>query len=405
MTTYTIILLISTCLLPAQAQAPPGTQPKTLTLQQAFSLLRTPAASAREFYGTHQRLAAVEVIRKHPEVSPGEITDFLAVVLSDRNILCREAVLELACERADDSAALRIVTLLRILGAEYFGVKPISKPAKYADTRIVDQITMEAFTRRYSAVLAGRMSDQRPLMELFYHWLMIQQRSQKSPRLAAKICTAVTKLSVPIELRREYVLKILENYNYWPQVTPEMAALVDADMLPRLRDVVRRSIGNPDGFPRAVALLLADRADLDSLPVVSQAEALLGGEGFLKGRRPEEIAESCSWRIRIQHPPETLLVWLSQGPSESEVGRISQLTRIWIMERALASGLDKDEIREAALKYADQYAKAGYPLNAELPVFKRRAIKLGILRLDDLPEVKSLPKTRDRCQEETSGGR
>lgn len=373
-----------------------GEPPTVGSVVEAMVVLRKPATTALEY--RHSRTighaGAMALLRSSPHVRPEELVDLLEIVLPDRNNPSVLYILELACERADDGGALRIIELMRSYGKEYFGLEPVSKPAKFVDTRAVDDTVMYAFVRKPARILAGPMRDSRPLMKLFYDWLMMQQQVGTHMRRASDIFMACITLPVPVEVRREYALKLLDNYRIMQTVPPEMAELIEDSMLPRLRSFIKRSVKDPDSFPPAAARLLADRGDLEVLPIMNQAETAMWGNEVLEGRKPEDIPGSCSWRIRIQHPPDSLLDWLAKGPSDSIEGRISQDTRRWIMERAVERGLEKEKIREATLQYARKYYKAGRPHNMELPSFKHRAIELGILRADDLPEIKLPPPAR-----------
>jgi hypothetical protein len=259
-------------------------------------------------------------------------------------------------------------------------------------TIALDDTVMRAFLRR-SKALARQMHDPKPLMDLFYDWLMVQQSVKwKYMRRAGDIVTTLITLPVPLELRREYALKLIDNYRIMSTFPPAMLELIDDSMLPHMRSLVQQSLDDPETLPLAVARYLADRGDLEVFPVLSQIETKRIGPKLLRGHKPEELSGTLSWRIKVQHPPETLLNWLAMGPSSDIYDHyIGQDARTWLMERAIELGLDKQAIREAVLTYARRYFPAGHPHNMELRTVKLRAIELGVLQPSDLPEIK-LPR-------------
>ena len=392
MRTQAVLVMLLALMLAAVLQGQPTSQPATLTVKQAQYLLRRPATSAREYYGLNSRQWAVEVLSNSSVITPGDLSGLLADVLPNRDIPSRELILELACERADASAAQQIIESMHTLIEEYIGAREVSHSAKFVQTRLVDQIVVDAFVQKHSKTLAAKMSDQRPLLETFYTCLLTEKMGQY-PQLGGGMCKTIATMPARLELRREYVLRLLQNYDFGMHGIPdEIAELCDTTMLPQLRQVVQQSIGNPDAFPYEIARLLADRGDLGALSVMNQAEASLCEEGYLQGHSPEEVAGTCSWRIRIQHPPTTILDWLRRGPFTSGLEYISQNTRIWMITRALELGVGAEDIRTAALQYANQYYEAGHPYRSELPMFKKTGIELSTLHQDDLPNV-ALPRS------------
>lgn len=365
--------------------APVSSSP--LTTDQAKYLLRRPAGSSREFYDERARVLALRVLTEADDVSPHEFVDLAEVAIRNRNIVCRHKILQLACQRADDEGALRIVELMREFGGEYFRSQSVGDPAKYADSKVLDHILMIEFLRVYSKVLATHMSDPGDLAQMFLDWLVVNEQSQRQPELGVEVCHAIAQLPAAVELRREWALRVLETCKRGTQPPDEIFNLVDEQMLPALRDLVEQSRNHPERFPVNVARYLADRGDLEILPTLKEVERLSFPAELRQGREPEELPCTLSWRIRAQNPKEDMLIWLAKGPSESVTERIGQAERVWLIRRAVAMGLARQEIRQAAIQYATSYLNAGHPWRMELPEFKAVAISLGVLAVDDLPEI------------------
>lgn len=359
----------------------------SLTPQQALDILGKPATSEAEYVRADARIQALQVLRQAPDVAPLALAETLERALSNRDNPSRLGLLELACARADTATAPIVVAAVNRFGEEYIGITPISVSPKLDQGKVLDSAIMKEFLAKQAGILAEHMSDKRPLFEMFYGWVLHKEIRRSLP-LGGEICRAIATVPAPVSLRREFVTKIFDNYDFWGHGVPEeLVEVLDEPLWERLRTQVTDWQNGPRPFPDAVAQLLADRGDLKVLPAMNKIEKTRFSGEVLKGREPEEVPCTLSWRIRVQNPPTNLLVWLAKGPPESPSDRIDQNDRMWMIRRAVELGLDRERIRQAVLQYAELYQKAGKRPSMELPSVKRVAVDLGILKPDDLPTV------------------
>lgn len=100
---------------------------------------------------------------------------------------------------------------------------------------------------------------------------------------------------------------------------------------------------------------------------------------------PEGMIRWYIWQIENQHPPIKLLEHIRGGE------RLAADSRVWAVERALDHGIDQGKIRDAILEHAKAHAAEFPVLRFELIRLKQRALELGVLNANDLPEIELPP--------------
>lgn len=217
--------------------------------------------------------------------------------------------------------------------------------------------------------------------------LLLEQAMLKTggPGLGSDAWRVFAASPAPIEYRRAAAETIIAAQPGvgWPSSV--LAGVLDASSFPKLRKLVRAS-SDPKTFHYGAAGALAYQGDLEILP---DLEALrpafkahsVNAEGFLIG---------SIWRINIQHPPSKLLEYISSTESLIITGQ----HRKWAIRRAVELSLPKPKIRQAILTHISKVkpiTKGEWTIHPGVSEIKKLGLDLGVLRPDDLPDVKLPP--------------
>jgi hypothetical protein len=195
----------------------------------------------------------------------------------------------------------------------------------------------------------------------------------------------IVQSGAPKALRREIGIEIVTGLPRSEGVSPALGKLLDEEAFPRLRELVRAS-DKPSNFHFGAAAALAHLGD-DGI-----RDTLLARRAAWSTTDPKAAAilEYFVWQIDVQHPSTKLLDAIGAAH------RNSSSARTWALHRALELGLDRTALRSAVLAYADTVQpkivrgrdgreRKWYP---DLSGLKQEALDLGVLKPEDLPEVK-----------------
>jgi len=207
-----------------------------------------------------------------------------------------------------------------------------------------------------------------------------------APRAGAQAYHLIYRSRAPIERRRAAAEAIVAAHRKAQSHHPLVLKLLDRASFPRLRELVNRS-EDPHSFHYGAASALAHLGDVqikDRLKQLSEkftpVKRNLGG-----------ILQYFAWQIEVQDPAAKLLDFIASTERLESVG-----SRAWAIRRAVELGIPKENIREALLEHASKVEPKEFRQQSGrvvkvwpgLPTLKAEGIELGILRADDLPEVK-----------------
>lgn len=187
----------------------------------------------------------------------------------------------------------------------------------------------------------------------------------------------IAESPAPIETRRVYAMRILQDQRKSAAFGGPIRKLLDASMFPALRALVREST-DPNKFHFAASSVLAHYGDLEIVATLENARPALRAVHV----NSEGIVILHLWKIAVQNPPSELLAYIA-SPPEIGVER-----RLWAIRRADEVGFPKSEIREAILSHATLIQPDGNGIrHGLLSSIKRVGLELAILRASDLPGI------------------
>ena len=120
---------------------------------------------------------------------------------------------------------------------------------------------------------------------------------------------------------------------------------------------------------------LVELGDMASVPLLKERAAALG-----KMEQYTMTGDGMIWRIEAHHNPQMLLDFLR---SDQWFGFNS---RDWALEKAVAIGVPKEQIRSALIAHAAHKDKNRW-FKGELAGLKKQAIRLGVFHGDELPDI------------------
>ncbi len=327
----------------------------------------------------------VDSIREHMAVGDFSAWQRLRVIIDDpeRPVPARRALLEVAAAKADQRIALGVLGLAR----EWVAALPHAKGDEIVsgDNELGRKLVL--LHRFLDLLEEGPLADHlgaRPetldlLREVVTETFIDPQKGVRATRLIASS-------GAPLELRRATAEAIIAAHGRGTQPPLALIRLLDSSSLPKLRALVRQS-NDPDSFHFGAAAALAHLGDREILPDLEAARPSLRK----KHVNIENYVVYYIWQINVQHPAAKLLEYIA---SAEDIGRARP--RMWAVRRALELGLDREKIRAAVLEHASKVEPKEFRQQTgrvvevwpSLSTIKAEAIELGVLRADDLPEVK-----------------
>jgi hypothetical protein len=316
------------------------------------------------------------------ESAPGdpEVMHSLLVIALDENrsALVSFPAISVLCQKADQGWADRLVAAMHERAAIMANV-----PFKRSDTVHGNMAgLLGTFVEDCAEQLLPKLSNARPMFDVLSAYSMLDPRWLELPT-KQKALRVIATANVDLAIRREYALKLIKVMPRDP--APDgFEKLFSQEDIPVLRSIAVASRREPTAFNYGAAGLLAHLGDEGTLPAL---RAFL--QSYAKGKpTPEGMILWYIWQIENQHPPSKLLVHIKSGE------RFAADSRVWAMERALDYKIDKTKIREAILEHAREHVDDHSSFRFELYGLKQRAMKLGVLQENDLPNVKA-PSTHE----------
>ncbi len=309
------------------------------------------------------------------DVAAGE--RLLAIAANDDvHVAVRAKGLELACEKANRTLAEEIVALVGKWASE-LDVRQLRPTEKTASDKCIaaKSSLLFAFATKCPQSLEGVLGAPEPLLDVL---TVIATRSWCSLEAKAASLKAIAENPAPIEVRRQYALRIVDEKRASTQLPHIVLGLLNRDVSPRLREFLRTS-EDPETFHFAAAAALAHLGDQET---AKELEKLLP-RFRERGANAAGILTSYLWQIEIQHPPQRLLQYIGSGTDLAAPQR-----RLWAIRRAVEVNPDKEAIRRAVLAHAEKIQADKRP---SLTSIKSLAQSLGVLREKDLPDVKTVP--------------
>lgn len=245
------------------------------------------------------------------------------------------------------------------------------------ETLILHQTMIRHFMGNYAALAEGVLEDQRPLLALMQR---IATSDVPHPAAHKMAIRAIALNPAPREARQEVLLSVVER-RPGGTMCDEAYSLFDASTFPKLRSIFR-ALWRSGEVHFLAARLLAYGGDQEILPDLRASLPRLRERSANLAAR----LESDIWWIEIQHPPSQLIEYIAS----TEGG----YSRTWAIERAVALGMPMEEVRKAILSHAEKLGPArDKRILRGLRPLKSAGIRLGVLRANDLPDVK-LPDKR-----------
>lgn len=297
-------------------------------------------------------------------------------------LVVRIEVLRVAIDKADSQIASDMLSLFAAWGNQLAMVQSDAEHSQ-VDTAVTARMTLVSYfipllsRPPWNHWIAGK-EETLDLLQM----LIIRNGCSLQTKQAA--LDALASSPAPIKTRRAYALKIITEERQWGTIPWPLLKLLDRSVFPSLRKLVRKS-NDPEKFHFAAAATLSHLGDPE---IVSDLEVLR--PVFLqKHVNIEGMLMYYLWQIDVQNPPSKLLEYVS-----STEWLILADRRMWAIRRAVELGLPKAEIRQAILTHAKQVKPTGkYGIRPGLASIKKLGLELGILRPDDLSDVK-IPETK-----------
>lgn len=283
--------------------------------------------------------------------------------------------LPILCEKADAKNAEEIIQMITEQMKD-LKTRPLTNKDR---TNAGASALVNTFVDQGAPLLITTLDDVRPLFSV-----LIECTTCRPPVLRASVKQRawwlIADADVVLEIRKEYALKLMEAMRRNHLCPDRFKRLFGKEDIPMLRRLIRAPNNTPSTFCMWAADILAHLGDEGSIPDV-RAFILAHPIGPAP---PEEQVKAYSFRIELQHPPAKLLDFISGGVWNG-------WSRVWAMERALDYKIDKARIRDAILEHAKEHVDDHPTFRFELYRLKQRAIKLGVLQENDLPNVKAPP--------------
>lgn len=224
-------------------------------------------------------------------------------------------------------------------------------------------------------------------LESHFQWVLTDQRPLLEIWAGTKNARCIADSPAPIVQRREAALSLIRKFPNESVPYDHLIPLLDESTLPVLRALVRAS-DDPLAFHFHATATLAYLGDQEILPDLRSRV-----DSFSQSPNAASYVKQSIWLIEIQHPPSKLLNYIS---SLDDLNLHFHARRRTIIRLAIERGITKSQIRQAMLEFAGQYSQLGRsPRYRMLQDMKETGLKLGILQLDDLPQVSEPPVNRN----------
>jgi len=334
-----------------------------------------------EFSGTPEAASPhVQVIRKEMATGNFELWLRLRKIVQQGDVAAT-LVFDVALEKADRRIALDMLGLVD----QWYGesTRPTTRTQLSMAGRFVERLADPTWA---------------PLVEDDPRVLKLLERAALATccpvdmTMEPNALRALNISGAPVEQRRAIAERMIANKRSGTWLSDDLLRLLDRSSLPRLRELLRESVKTPRQIHLGAAAALAHLGDTEILP---DLEAVRPDLRAIHKNFEALVVEDIK-KIEVQNPPSRLIDYIA---SAEWFG--SKPKREWAVERAVAWGLPKEQIREAILKHVrdaqpvdrtrtDGRTMTYQPYHGRL---KKTGLDLGILRPDDLPGV-ALPRTR-----------
>lgn len=288
---------------------------------------------------------------------------------------------ELVAKSGDEEAHVELISLASAW-ARYLDISVKPPEDLNSDSQAADKLY------RLNAVIThglGLLSSDRDLAPKILELLTrMITTTWCSPQAQHQCMQLLGQLDVPEQLRRSAVLEIIEHRRGSGSLSGVLLDLVNPSYFPRLVELVSSS-DSPDSFHFGAASALAHCGHQGILTRLNS----LRPSFLAKHRNIEGILIYYTWQIEIQNPPEKLLTYIRSALNPL----VEQ--RPWAIRRAVDLGIPSEKIRDAILAYASQVQPNARGIRPHLSSMKKTGQAAGVLKEDDLPDVRtSSPRRR-----------
>jgi len=347
-------------------------------------------ANLREPVNSLELHDAIQVLRQSITVGDGEAWRQLRALLEDpsRPVDVRVAILELVMDKADARIGREILCIMGRLVDELRAACGTDDEGRAVVKDRQVRLLHAFLSRLCSGTWAEWIGREPQTLDMIRK---VCGDKRFSPFLS-DVAQQVLKASpAPREQRRAVAEAIVASRRTDTMCSAALLELLDSASFPHLRELVRRW-KDDDDFPYMAAAALAHLGDKEIMPDLEAVRPVLRARSV----KFEKYIIRYIAQIEVQNPPGKLLDYIASP----QWGPPSPLQREWAVERAVAWGLPKEQIREAILRHVrdaqpiERTLKDGrtvthQPYHGQL---KKTGLDLDVLRPDDLPDV-PLPTT------------
>ena len=328
-----------------------------------------------EFSGTPEAARPhVQVIRQEMSTGDFDLWSRLRKIVEQGDVAAT-LVFDVALEKADPRIALDMLALVDQWYAE------ASRPT----TRIQLRMAGRFVERLADPTWAPLVADDPRVLKLLER-AALATCCPVDMTMEANALRALNISGAPVEQRRAIAERMIANKPSVTWLSDDLLRLLGRSSLPRLRELVRESLKTPRQIHLGAAAALAQLGDAEILP---DLEAVRPELRAIHKNLEALVVEDIK-KIELQNPPASLIDYIASADWPCKP------RREWAVERAVACALPKEQIREAILRHVrdaqpikrtlrDGRTVTQQPYHAQL---KKTGLDLGILRPDDLPDVK-----------------
>jgi hypothetical protein len=319
----------------------------------------------------------VQTVRQHMTEADFDTWRGLRGILQDarRPIQVEVAVLNIVAEKADERIAVEMLDVAYSWARELSRTNEDALLANKARWRRLTALVYRFLDLLQDAPLNQYLGHRRDTLEFLR---AIATDSVVDPRKADLALELVCTSKASLDERRSFVELLVVERPTAEVHNPLVLKLLDHTSFPKLRKLVRET-QDPQRFHFGAAAALAHFGDLEIKEELHRNVAEFARLDRNLGGRLEYLI----WQIEIQHPPTNLLDYIASAPS------IESAKQLWAVQRAVELDIPIGEIRNSVLLNAKQVHPSDAIGQTNLIELKRVVLELGILRQDDLPEVKT----------------
>jgi len=336
--------------------AAPGSGPTTAP----STAPSTPLLRFREIETSSQQKATLN--RK-------EVSELIGIVVNDKaEFSVRLMGAELLVQKAEPEQAQSVLDAMRSI-ADRTREKEIGKRSR---VDIETEAVLESFLDRGTMALGKRMADPTPVFDFAMEVLGHSRFSHAWP----KVYELIANGPAPLSARRQYVLKAIKTLPSAFRGPHEFYPLITGEMMDPLREIAFQTTPK-DKPPHMPAVdFLVEFGDLASVPLLKERAAALG-----KMEQYMQPGAGMIWRIEAHQKPQMLLDFI-----QSDLWVDFGVSRRWALDKAVEIGVSKEQIRSALIAHAAHKDKNRW-FKSELVGLKRQAIRQGVFRGDELPDI------------------